>query len=222
MPGKLEKYSNIKKLANVVEAGFISENPLKIAGKWDEGLFIKKQPLTLELGCGRGEYTVSLAKTYPHRNFIGVDIKGARLWHGASHAIENGLTNAIFARMNIDHLDIFFPEPAVSEIWITFPEPHERQSGKNSQRRLTSEKYLNKYRKILLPNGIINLKTDSDFLYEYTIETAEKFGCRILRSTSDLYSSPEKDDPVNVQTTFEKKYLSEKKTIKYIRFSFQN
>lgn len=183
-------------------------------GRWIESVFDSDGPITLELGCGKGEYTVALAKANPERNHIGVDIKGARMWTGAKEVEEQGIRNAKFLRTEIENIDKFFSGSEVDEIWITFPDP-QMQKGR---KRLTSSRFLEMYRRFLRPEGIVNLKTDSPFLYEYTRRLALLNGFEILCDTSDLYGSGMADPVSSIKTYYESQWLSRGKKIKLLSF----
>lgn len=181
-------------------------------GKWNEGVFTHSGPITLELGCGKGEYTVALAKANPDRNYIGVDIKGARMWTGAKEVEETGISNAAFLRSEIENIDKFFAPGEVDEIWITFPDPQMQKTRK----RLTSSRFLQMYGKFLRPGGVINLKTDSPFLYEYTKRLATLNEFEIIMITDDLYGSGLADPVSSIKTYYESQWLSRGKKIKLI------
>ena len=181
-------------------------------GKWNGGFFENKGPITLELGCGKGEYTVALAKANPERNYIGVDIKGARMWSGARTVEEEQIANAAFLRAEIENIDKFFAPGEVDEIWITFPDPQMQKTRK----RLTSTRFLQMYGKFLKPGGVINLKTDSPFLYEYTKRLAELNGFEILAITDALYGSGMADPVSSIKPYYESQWLSRGKKIKLI------
>ncbi len=168
------------------------------------------------MACGKGDYAVALAQRHPQRNFIGVDIKGARLWVGATRALELGLANAGFVRTAIEQLEDFFAPAEIAEIWMTFPDPHPA-FGKR-KKRLTSPRFLNLYRKFLQPGGIVHLKTDSELLYEYTLLTLEEEGAAVLENLPDIYAREADADLVEIRTTYEQRHLKEGKTIKYVRF----
>lgn len=190
-------------------------------GKWNGDFFKNDGPITLELGCGKGEYTVGLAKANPGRNYVGVDIKGARMWSGARTVEEQQIPNAAFLRAEIENIDRFFAPGEVDEIWITFPDPQMQKARK----RLTSTRFLRMYGKFLKPGGVINLKTDSPFLYEYTRRLAELNGFEILAITDDLYGSGMADPVSSIQTFYESQWLSRGKKIKLISMrpnSFDN
>lgn len=194
--------------AKLREGGF----PLK--GHWHSDFFGNDNPIVLELGCGKGEYTVGLAERFPDKNFIGVDIKGARMWTGATAAREAGMTNVAFLRTSIELIESFFAPGEVSEIWITFPDPQ----MKKVRKRLTSTRFMDLYRKILKDGGTIHLKSDSPFLYRYTTLMTELNGLPVDVNTDDLYASGMADDILDIKTHYEKQWLARGLTIKYIKF----
>ncbi len=209
---KLARFEELKKFTNVFQMDPVHK------GHWNNSYFAKNQAIVLELGCGRGEYTVNLAQFYPDKNFIGVDIKGARLWRGAKTAFEERIANVAFLRIQIETLSDYFDTGEVSEIWITFPDPQPQIS--RERKRLTSDRFLSMYKTILKPQGIIHLKTDNDGLYEYTLDKIKELGLKLLLHTNDLYHSEILNEELSIQTTYEKIYRSEGKNINYIRFSF--
>ena len=184
------------------------------AGKWNGDVFANAAPIVLELGCGRGEYTVGLAKSEPQRNFIGIDIKGARMWTGARQVEEEQISNAAFLRCEIENIGHFFAPGEVDELWITFPDPQMQKVRK----RLTSTRFLNLYRTILRHDGIVNLKTDSPFLYEYTRRLVGINGFEVLACTDNLYESGLVDPVTSIKTYYEQQWLSRGKQIKLISF----
>ena len=184
------------------------------AGKWNGDVFANAAPIVLELGCGRGEYTVGLAKSEPQRNFIGIDIKGARMWTGARRVEEEQISNAAFLRCEIENIGHFFAPGEVDELWITFPDPQMQKVRK----RLTSTRFLNLYRTILRPDGIVNLKTDSPFLYEYTRRLVGINGFEVLACTDNLYESGLVDPVTSIKTYYEQQWPSRGKQIKLISF----
>jgi len=188
----------------------------RLKGRWADEVFGNCRPLVLELGCGKGEYTVALARKYPAKNFIGVDIKGARMWVGATDALQNNLTNVAFLRTRIEFIRSCFAPGEVSEIWITFPDPQPQQSRAN--KRLTSPRFLQSYQEIMQPEGIIHLKTDSQSLFEYTCGVLESNHLPVLVCTDDLYHSGYVDDILSVQTYYEKMFMDKGFTIKYLKF----
>ncbi len=189
-------------------------NGFKLRGRWHDDFFNNGHPITAELGCGKGEYTVGLANKYPQRNFIGIDWKGARLWRGSKTVEEQALKNVGFVRAMVDHVEQIFAPSEIAEIWITFPDP---QVGKE-RLRLTSPVFLDKYKNILAPGGIIHLKTDDHFLYTYTMNVIREEKHTLLWSTDDLYQSGTTDDVVSIQTYYEGKWLEMGKKICYVRF----
>ena len=222
---KLKKFADILTFPNVYEsydAGnpqLVGLNgvPTDLRGKWQREHFKNKQAITLELACGRGEYTIDLARLYPERNFIGVDIKGARIWQGAKIALAEELNNAAFLRTRIERIAHFFAPNEVDEIWITFPDPFLRDSKAN--RRLTASNFLDHYRKILKKGGLVHLKTDETNLYEFTLEVLqEKEGCEIVYQNDDIYASELAFPELETSTYYEKMHRDKGKTIKYIRF----
>lgn len=206
----MEKFSCVFQypFAALQEGGF----PMK--GKWNSEFFKNDNPIVLELGCGKGEYAVGLARKFPNLNFIGVDIKGARMWTGAKQAETEGLKNVAFVRTHIELIASFFTKDEVSEIWITFPDPQMKKVNK----RLTSTRFMNLYRNILKPNGIIHLKTDSPFLYTYTDAMVSLNKLETLVNTNDLYKSGLADDILEIRTFYEQQWLDRGLTIKYIKF----
>lgn len=189
-------------------------NGFPLKGKWHSDFFKNKNPITLELGCGKGEYTVGLAKKYPDRNFIGLDLKGARMWQGAKVVEEEGLKNVAFIRTKIDQLLYFFSENEVNEIWLTFSDPQ----PKHERRRLSSPRFLNLYREILKPEGIIHQKTDNRELFDYTLRVIKYFNLPLEYPTYDLYNSYYKGDASEIQTYYEKIFLKEGIPINYMQF----
>jgi tRNA (guanine-N7-)-methyltransferase len=214
---KLQRYKDIRDLENVFEyTDFQQDGSEKPKGKWAE-IFGNKNPLILELACGKGEYTLSLARRYPDKNFIGIDIKGARIWVGANHARDESLQNVHFIRMFIDHIEEYFDHREIDEIWIPFPDPYLREKKEN--KRLTSNRFLERYRTFLKPGGIVHLKTDSDPLFRYTLNVIQSENCNIHRLVRDVYGEAPDDPLLSIQTFYEKHHLSNKKTIKYVSFS---
>lgn len=194
--------------------GALQEKGFDKKGRWHELFFKNDRPIVLELGCGKGEYTVGLASLFPEKNFIGVDIKGARMWSGAKEALEKGLTNVAFLRTSIELIASFFAPGEVSEIWLTFPDPQMKKTNK----RLTSTRFMRLYRQILAGDGIIHLKTDSLFMYTYTCEMVKANGYPVLYRTDDLYGSGDADEILSIRTYYEQQWLDRGLNIKYIRF----
>jgi tRNA (guanine-N7-)-methyltransferase len=216
---KLTKYADIKQFTNVLECGFVKSPPLELSGSWADIPFHGDAPLVLELGCGRGEYSIAMAERSAEKNFIGIDIKGARLWFGAKAALEEGLGNVFFVRMQIEHINALFPRASVDEIWIPFPDPHTNHPSRDTKRRLTSPVFLNRYREVLKAGGIVHLKTDHRVFYEYSLETITRGGGNIISHTDDLYNSERAGDTAGIKTAFEKRYTGRGIAIKYIEFS---
>ena len=218
--GKLAKFADLETYENVFQYPYsaMEQVTFDMRGHWHEQFFKNHNPIVLELGCGKGEYTVELAKRYPQLNFIGVDIKGARLWTGATQALRDGLQNVAFLRTNIEIIDRFFGADEIDEIWLTFSDPQ----MKNPRKRLTSTFFLTRYRHFLKDNGIIHLKTDSNFLFTYTSLLIEKSHLPVLLSTTDLYSvdleNSDYSEARAIQTYYESMWLSRGLSIRYMKF----
>lgn len=217
---KLAKFAEMEAFENVIQAPYrqLNNEDFYLKGNWAPRVFGIQNPVILELGCGKGEYTVQLGEKYPGTNFIGVDIKGARLYTGAKQALAKGLKNVAFLRTNIEAIDRFFAPGEVAEIWLTFPDPQ----MKKTSRRLTSSFFLERYRRILQPNGIIHLKTDSNFQFTYTSAVAHINSFEILAETRDLYESEYLNDLLQIKTFYEKQWLDRGIKIKYIAFKINN
>lgn len=212
---KLAKFADMAEYEHVFEYPYsVADNKeFEMKGKWNKEVFKNNNPIVLELGCGRGEYTVGLAKMFPEKNFIGIDIKGARMWSGATQAKQEGLKNVAFLRTNIEIIELFFGKDEVSEIWITFADPQMKKATK----RLTSTYFINRYRKFLQQEGIIHLKTDSNFLFTYTKYMAEKNDTPVLFITEDLYGEGLNDKILDIKTYYEQQWLDRGLKIKYIK-----
>ncbi|AXT18353.1 tRNA (guanosine(46)-N7)-methyltransferase TrmB [Flavobacteriaceae bacterium AU392] len=192
-----------------------------LKGNWNTTFFKNNNPLVLELGCGKGEYTIGLAQKYPDKNFIGIDIKGARFWRGAKTAIEDKMPNVAFIRTQIELVEYIFAAQEVDEIWITFPDPQIKY--KRTKHRMTNTTFLKRYKSILKPEGVVNLKTDSEFMHGYTLGLLHGEGHEVLYANHDVYrqeGSPE--EVTNIQTFYEKQYLEHNKPITYIRFKIKD
>ncbi len=189
-----------------------------LQGKWNGLVFHNEHPIVAELGCGRGEYTTNMAMMVPGKNFIGIDKKGARLWKGAKTANEENILNAAFLRIPIEQLHHYFLPGEIDEIWITFPDPQPQKTRENT--RMTSPRFLEMYKSLLPPNGIVHLKTDNPFLFDYTLEKVKEMNCYIKVATQDLYNEIFTDEILSITTTYEKRYLAEGIKICYLRFSF--
>lgn len=219
MKRKQERFRIIEERLNVIEPSKAIYNEVK--GKWGSLVFGNNNPITVELACGRGEYTVGLAARFPDRNFIGVDIKGERIWKGSTLAEEQGLKNAVFLRTQILLIENFFTEGEVDEIWLVFPDP--RPKKRDTKRRLTNPKFLEMFRKLLKPGGYLRLKTDNTGLYEYTLEVVREMpDIEDLAFTDDLYSSPLQPECFDIRTNYEEKFASVGEKIKYLRFRWEN
>ncbi len=214
--GKLQKFADMREYPNVVEHHFsiADATPFPMRGNWGKEFFGNDNPIVIELGCGRGEYTIGLARRYPDKNFIGVDIKGARMWTGATEAIRDGLKNVGFLRTNIEIIDHFFAPGEVSEIWLTFPDPQMKKHTK----RLTSSLFLQRYRNIMVPDGIVHLKSDSNFMFTYTRYITEVNKLPVVSCIEDIYADGEAVEPLDIKTYYEQQWLSRGINIKYISF----
>lgn len=215
---KLKRFEENKISNNVVQDGKPIYKTVK--NHWNDTFFKNTNPITLEIGCGNGEYTVGLAQIFPEKNFIGVDIKGARIYKGSTEANENKLLNVGFLRSKIEFLHEFFDENEVDEIWITFPDPQLKEG--RDKHRLTHPKYLNLYKHILTKNGIVHLKTDSRELFDYTLEVLKNYPYSNLEYTFDLYNSAFLPSHKGIQTKYEKLFLEKGKKINYLKFSMQS
>lgn len=218
--GKLEKFAEMETFRNVFQYPFsiIDNVPFDMKGHWNQDFFKNDNPIVLELGCGKGEYTVELAKLYPNVNFVGVDIKGARMWTGAKKAIEANLENVAFLRTNIEIIDRFFDTDEVQEIWLTFSDPQ----MKNAHKRLTSTFFMQRYRHFLVDEGIIHLKTDSNFLFTYTKYMVDVNKLPVLLCTEDLYHDDldsETQKILSIQTYYESMWIERGLNIKYMKFN---
>ena len=218
---KLKRFAENETFSNVIQP--TREEVLqgfRYKKNWKE-FFQNENPIVLELGCGKGEYTVGLAQQNPNKNYIGIDVKGARFWKGAKTALETGLTNVAFLRTQIELIDLLFSENEVSEIWITFPDPQIKY--KRTKHRLTNHDFLEKYRKILSPNGVLHLKTDSEFMHGYTLGLLHGLGLEVLYANHDVYHNEGAPSEVlEIQTFYEKQYLEKNKPITYIQFRLTN
>lgn len=218
--GKLQKFADMERYENVFQYPYsvVEQVPFDMRGRWHADYFHNDNPIVLELGCGKGEYTVELAKLYPDINFIGVDIKGARMWTGATQALNDGLKNVAFLRTNIEVIDRFFGEDEVCEIWLTFSDPQ----MKNARKRLTSTFFMQRYRHFLVDGGLIHLKTDSNFLFTYTTFMVEHNALPLLFRTEDLYHTEGIDDEtrkiLSIQTYYEAQWIERGLNIRYMKF----
>ncbi|SCX76978.1 tRNA (guanosine(46)-N7)-methyltransferase TrmB [Desulfoluna spongiiphila] len=214
---KLMRYEEIHNFPNVIYTEIVDAENRIVSRNWDEHAFEKAQDTVVEIGCGRGEYCIDLARRNPHKNYVGVDLKADRLYIGALKAKEEGLTNVMFVRIRVEYLIPFLGDQKLSEAWITFPDPYNRTV--NGRKRLTAGTFLDVYRHIVEPGALLHLKTDDPTLYEFSLESLKENGAEILFHTNDLYSVTEElGDATAVQTTYEKRYIKEGRLIKYIRF----
>jgi tRNA (guanine-N7-)-methyltransferase len=219
---KLARWTELGLFENVIqpEIGDISAKEHPIKGRWNKAIFKNENPIILELGCGKGEYTIGLANRFPGNNYIGIDIKGARMWRGAKTANEQKLTNVAFLRTRIEFINSFFSTDEINEIWITFPDPH--PGGRNSNKRLTSPWFLNTYRLFLKNNGLVHLKTDNLELYNYTKTVVSNNNLETNFATNNLYSENFSDDILSIRTHYEKIFLNEGSKINYLSFRLDN
>ncbi|PNQ75090.1 tRNA (guanosine(46)-N7)-methyltransferase TrmB [Hanstruepera neustonica] len=220
---KLKRFKENETFNNVVQPtrDMLVNQKFELKGNWNRDFFKNENPIVLELGCGKGEYSVALAKKYPEKNFIGVDIKGARFWRGAKTAIEEGIANVGFLRTQIELIDWAFNKHEVDEIWITFPDPQIKY--KRTKHRMTNSEFLKRYKTILKPDGIVNLKTDSEFMHGYTLGLLHGEGHEVLYANHNVYKqegSPE--EVTGIQTFYESQYLEQNKPITYIRFKIKD
>jgi tRNA (guanine-N7-)-methyltransferase len=216
MKKKQERFRIIEERANVVEPSKPIYHTIK--GNWHT-FFGNKNPITVELACGRGEYTVNLARMFPQRNYIGVDIKGERIWKGSTWALEQNLSNAAFLRTHILSIESFFAPGEIDEIWLTFPDPRPRK--RDIKRRLTSPRFMQYYRNLIRPGGYVRLKTDNTILFEYTLEElSARKDIDDLAFTRDLYNSPLRPECYDIKTRYEEEFAAQGETIKYLRFRF--
>jgi tRNA (guanine-N7-)-methyltransferase len=211
---KLKRFAEIATFSNVLELE--AGQPFK--DNWGRDFFKNDKPIVLELACGKGEYTVNLARLFPQKNFIGIDYKGNRIWRGAKTALEESVGNVAFLRIQIETLLDYFGPGEIDEIWITFPDPQPQLS--REKKRLTSPRFLEMYREVLKPGGFINLKTDNDDFYAYTADKITEHRLNLYVNTTDLYHSIYANEVLSIKTYYEKKYLQDNKNINYLKFSF--
>ncbi|MFN5183960.1 MAG: tRNA (guanosine(46)-N7)-methyltransferase TrmB [Bacteroidota bacterium] len=219
MPGKLQKFDEVNSFSNCFYLSYFDKDKgLGIKGKWKKEYFGNQHPIVLELGCGRGEYTIGLAKNNLNKNYIGVDIKGARIWTGAKIATENEMKNVAFIRTRIDFIEYCFDNEEIDEIWITFPDPQPQKA--RERKRLTNHLFLDRYMKFLKKGGCIHLKTDNTGMYEYSVDSMRSFGLKEIFSTDDLYNHvPEgREELIQIKTYYEKLFTEKGEKIKYCMF----
>lgn len=217
---KLQRFDELEHLQRVFQFPYpLLKSEHGLPGNWGSKVFGNDHPLILELGCGRGEYTVNLARNYPHSNFIGVDIKGARIWRGAKTANEENLLNAAFLRVHIEWLRDFFNPGEVKEIWLTFPDPQPQLSREN--RRLSNPRFLQMYRHLMDGGGIFHLKTDNSFFFNYTLEQLAHEKGELEICTHNLYAEPPAGFNLSIQTTYEQRFLAQGMPIHYLRFRME-
>jgi tRNA (guanine-N7-)-methyltransferase len=207
---KLQRFAELLTFPNVLQY------PVNMAGNW-ASFFKNDHRIILELACGKGEYAVGLGKMFPQKNFIGIDLKGNRLWVGAKKALQDNLTNVAFLRIQIDHIADYFSKNEVEEIWITFPDPQLRNS--KAKKRLTHPKFLRLYHQFLAPGGYIHLKTDSPVLYAFTKKVIALYGCRLLTDYDDLYRQPDISDELKIKTHYESLDIAQSNRVHYLKFS---
>jgi tRNA (guanine-N7-)-methyltransferase len=219
--GKLGKFAEMNTFKNVIQPPFkeIFGKDFRLKTKW-HNYFGNDNPIVLELGCGKGEYTTGLAKAYPGKNFIGIDIKGSRMWTGAKYALMNNMKNVVFLRTRIEFTRSFFGKDEIQEIWLTFPDPQPKR--KKVKKRLMAANFLNLYRTFLVENGLIHLKTDNAVLYKYARSMAVYNSLEQVEATDDLYGQPVVPELLNIKTFYEKNYLCENRKIHYLVFRLQN
>ncbi|HEX5167737.1 MAG TPA: tRNA (guanosine(46)-N7)-methyltransferase TrmB [Cyclobacteriaceae bacterium] len=217
MKRKLERFKIIEERNNVIEPS--KPHYLRMKGKWNEFHFQNGNPITVELACGRGEYTIGLAERFPGRNFIGVDIKGERIWKGSTWALERKLDNVAFLRTQILLIENFFEDHEISEIWLTFPDPRPRK--RDIKRRLTSPRFMDMFKRLLKPSGYLRLKTDNTGLFNYTLEElSTRNDVMDLEFTNNVYESPLRDECYDIKTRYEEEFAGKGESIKYMRFRF--
>lgn len=219
---KLKRFRENETFGNVIqpERDDIISGDFSLKGNWGSTFFKNQKPIILELGCGKGEYSIGMAQRYPDKNFIGIDIKGARFWRGAKTAIEENINNVAFLRTQIELIEHFFAVGEVAEIWITFPDPQIKY--KRTKHRLTNTEFLQRYKKILAPDGVVNLKTDSEFMHGYTLGLLHGEGHEVIYANHNVYHNAGSPEIVTaIQTFYEQQYLEKEKPITYIQFKIK-
>ncbi len=221
---KLEHFAEMKTFPNVFEPTLeeVFRKPYSLKGKWRKEVFKNDNPIVLELGCGKGEYTVGMGRKFPNKNFIGIDIKGARMWRGAKTSLDEDLNNIAFLRTRIEFIESCFAANEVDEIWITFPDPQKKD--RREKKRLTGPLFIDRYKQFLKKDGIVHLKTDSDFFYEFSVEQTELFNFQVLESTADLYNEKIEDfdndtqEILSIKTHYEGIFTEKGHKIHYLKF----
>ena len=219
---KLKRFRENETFENVFQPTReeVTSGQFELKGKWNSDFFKNEHPIIVELGCGKGEYSIGLAERFPEKNFIGIDVKGARFWRGAKTAVDTGLHNVAFNRTQIELLDYVFADHEIDEIWITFPDPQIKY--KRTKHRMTNSEFLQLYKKVLKPEGIVNLKTDSEFMHGYTLGLLHGEGHEVLYANHNVYKNEGSPEIVTaIQTFYEKQYLEINKAITYIRFKIK-
>lgn len=219
---KLKRFRENETFSNVYQPTReeVINNNFNLKGNWNKEVFKNNNPIILELGCGKGEYSVELARRFPEKNFVGIDIKGSRFWRGAKTAVEENLPNVAFLRTQIELIENCFANDEVDEIWITFPDPQIKY--KRTKHRLTNEEFLTRYKNILKPEGTINLKTDSEFMHGYTLGLLHGAGHKVLYANHNVYRNEGAPEVVTaIQTFYESQYLEQNKPITYIKFTLK-
>lgn len=219
---KLKRFKENETFQNVFQPTReeVVGNQFPLKGKWNSEFFKNNHPIIIELGCGKGEYSVGLAEQYPNKNFVGIDIKGARFWRGAKTAVESGMDNVAFVRTQIELIEGIFAEGEVAEIWITFPDPQIKY--KRTKHRMTNSEFLKLYKRILQSDGVVNLKTDSEFMHGYTLGLLHGEGHEVLYANHNVYKNEgAPQEVIGIQTFYEKQYLEINKAITYIRFKIK-
>jgi len=219
---KLKRFEELEKMTHVIQPEFdeIFNKSYFLKGNWNQSFFGNDRPIVLELGCGKGEYTLGLAKKFPEKNFLGVDIKGARIWKGAKQALVENFNNVGFLRTRIELIESFFAEDEIDEIWLTFPDPQLKKG--RVKKRLSGPVFLKKYQQFLKNNGIIHLKTDNRVLYDFTLEIAQLNKLPVEVRTTNLYSDGVADEILSIQTFYESQYRAQGIPINYLRFRLPN
>ncbi len=214
---KLQRFAELETMQRVFQYPYYKiESKPDLQGNWNKEVFKRDAPLIVELGCGRGEYTIGLAQHYPEKNYVGVDIKGARLWRGAKTANDDNMLHVAFLRTNVELIPHFFAAHEIDEIWLTFPDP--QPTDNREARRMTNQKFLNIYQQLLKKGGTLHLKTDSLFLFEYTMEMLKAVKGEYLHQTTDLYAHPEVSFDLSIKTTYEKIFSDQGFKINYLAF----